>query len=125
MGRRERRHWGFATEGAILFDADRVREGDHAGQAGYEEHVRMSGLQDENARSHLRVDVQFQEPRQAEQVDPGRCRDSPADLTRCSPRPRSDGSRCALSFLSQRFPLGERLLLHVNTLHRRPANYAM
>lgn len=84
MGRRERRHRGFATEGAILLDAGRLREGDHTGQAGDEERVRMSGLQDQNARPDVRVDVQFQEPRQADQVDLGRCRDSPADLIRSS-----------------------------------------
>lgn len=80
MGGRERRHRGFATEGAILSDAGRVREGDHAGQAGDEERVRMPGLQDENARPYVRLDVQFEEPRQAHQVDLGRRGDSPADL---------------------------------------------
>lgn len=81
MGYRERSPRGLANKGAVLSDAGRVREGNHAGQAGDEEHVRMSGLQDQNARSYVHLDVQFQDPRQAHQVDLGRCRDSPADLT--------------------------------------------
>lgn len=88
MGGRERRHHGFTTEGAILSDAGRVCEGDHAGQAGDEERVRMSGLQDQNARSYVRLDVQLEEPRQTQQVDLGRRRDSPADLIVLSSRRR-------------------------------------
>lgn len=61
MGGRER-HRGFAIEGVILSAAGRVCEGDHAGQAGDEERVRMSGLQDQNARSYVRLDVQFEDP---------------------------------------------------------------
>lgn len=80
MGDGERRHRGIAAEGAILSDAGRVREGDHAGQTGNEERVRMSGVQDQNARSYVHLDVQFQEPRQTHQVDLGRRRDSSADL---------------------------------------------
>lgn len=80
MGDSERRHRGITAEGAILSDAGRVREGDHAGQTGNEERVRMSGVQDQNARSYVHLDVQFQEPRQTHQVDLGRRRDSSADL---------------------------------------------
>lgn len=81
MGYRERRHRGFAFEGVTLSDAGRICEGDHAGQAGDEKHVRMSSLQDQNTRPYVRLDVEFQDPRQADQVDLGRRRDSPADLT--------------------------------------------
>lgn len=80
MGRGHWCHRRFSAQGAVLPDAGGIRQGDHAGQAGDQEHVRVSGLQDQDERSHVRLDVQSQDPREAQQVDPGRSRDPPTDL---------------------------------------------
>lgn len=84
MGHAERRDRGFQVEGAVSLDAGDICESDHARQAGDKERVRVSGLPDQNAWSYVRLDVQSEEPRQAYQVDPGRRRDSPADLSASS-----------------------------------------
>lgn len=81
MGYRDWRHRGLPAQGTVLPDAGGIRQGDHTGQARDEEHIRVSGLQDQNARSYVRLDVQFENPREAHQVDPGRRRDSPTDLS--------------------------------------------
>lgn len=80
MGRGHWCHRRFSAQGAVLPDAGGIRQGDHAGQAGDEEHVRVSGLQDQDERSYVHLDVQSQDPREAHKVDPGRRRDSPTDL---------------------------------------------
>lgn len=81
MGCGDWRHRRFSAQGAVLPDAGGIRQGDHAGQAGDEEHVRVSGLQDQNARPYVHLDVPSEDPREAHQVDPGRRRDSPTDLS--------------------------------------------
>lgn len=80
MGHDDGRDSGFQTEGAVPADAGSVPEGDHAGQTRDEEHVRVSGVQNPNARPHVHLDVQSEDSRQTDQVDSGRRRDSPADL---------------------------------------------
>lgn len=71
MGRADRHHSRLETEGIIPSDACDQRTRDHPGQTGPQEHVRVSCVQDENSRTHLRVDVQFEDQRQTSQVDPG------------------------------------------------------
>lgn len=46
MGRDNWRHRRFSDQGAVLPDAGGIHQGDHAGQARDEEHVRVSDLQD-------------------------------------------------------------------------------
>jgi len=81
MGRRNRRDRGLQAEGAVAADAGGVRKSDHAGQAGDKEHIRVPGLSYSSTRHHVHLDVQFEDARQAHQVDSGRRCDSPASLT--------------------------------------------
>lgn len=46
MGRRNRRDRRIPAEGTVAADAGGVHKGDHAGQAGDQEHVRVSALSD-------------------------------------------------------------------------------
>lgn len=81
MGHCDRLHRGFSAEGAAVLDAAGVRQSNHAGQAGDEKRVRVPVVQNANARSHVYLDVQPEDPRQAHQVDLGRRGDSSADLS--------------------------------------------
>lgn len=81
LGHSERLDRGLPAQGALPPDAGGLHQGHHPGQAGHEEHVRLPGVQDALARPHLRLDLQPQDPGQANQVDVSRCSHPPADLS--------------------------------------------
>jgi len=65
----------------------------------------VSDLPDQNTWAYLHLDVQSQDPRQAQQMDPGWRRDSPADLSGLSRRDPRDANRDASFTFTRDFTL--------------------
>ena len=61
-------------------DAGYLHQGDPGGPHGLEEHLRVSGVQDEAARTDLRVDLQPQVQGEAGSVGAGRCGAPPPSI---------------------------------------------
>ena len=96
LGRAGRYNRGLAVEGAVPRDARDQCSRHYPGQAGSKEHVRVPGIQNENARADLRLDLQSQDQGQAGQVDARRCGTVTADVNyvyECDGRADDDGNR--------------------------------
>ena len=68
MGYYSRINSGVKTEGVVPRHAGDLHQGDHTGQAGAEEPVRVSRLHHSGARSHTHLDFQSQVKRETSQV---------------------------------------------------------
>lgn len=80
MGFSLRLNSGLPAERTISTIAGNLHKSNNAGQTRFEEHVRVSGLQDEISRTNVRLDFQLEESRQAHKVDARRCRYNVANI---------------------------------------------
>jgi len=82
LGHADRHDQRVAPQGAGAADAGYLHQGDPRGPAGPAQHVRVPGLQDQTARTDVRLDVQPQDQGEAGQVDARRRGAAAAGLDR-------------------------------------------
>lgn len=80
LGRGRGLHRRRADEGADARDASDPAQSHPRGPHGHHQRLRMSRLQDTDARAHLRLDLQPEDKRKSCQVGPGWCGSAPRGL---------------------------------------------